>query len=174
MTISNKYENMVEQLEKLKEKDEYEFIKAVNSLSNEDFVGIYKAKSYTGTDEGIFGYFGNVYFNNEDIDEYLVNKGYVLGTLIVPDEMKDKMRNWKYAWYECIENKLKNGLISQKEAFEEVNKAFGDVNDMIETYESNCLEYLIELYQKYEDEIDTYFILEQRDRIIEELEDEYL
>lgn len=115
-----------------------------------------------------------MYFNNEDIDEYLVNKGYVLGTLIVQDEVKDKMMVWKDVWFECIENKRKNGHISPEKAIEEMKKASDKVDDMIETYESNCLEYLIELYQKYEDEIDTYFILEQRDRITKELEDEYL
>ncbi len=171
---TNNYENVVEHLEKLKEEDEEQFIEEVKALSDEDFVGVYKEKSYVGTDEGIFGYFGDVYFNNEDIDEYLVNKGYVLGTLIVQDEVKDRMRVWKDVWCECIENKRKNGHISPEKAIEEMKKASDKVEDMIETYESNCLEYLIELYQKYEDEIDTYFILEQRNRITEDLEDEYL
>lgn len=171
---TDKYDSMVERLEELKNTDEEKFIENIKELSDEDFVGVYKEKSYVGTDEGIFGYFGNVYFNNEDIDEYLVSKGYVLGTLIVQDEVKDKMRIWKDVWCECIENKRKNGHISPEKAIEEMKKVSDKVDDMIETYESNCLEYLIELYQKYEDEIDTYFILEQRDRITEELKDEYL
>ena len=174
MTISNKYENMVEQLEKLKEKDEYEFIKAVNSLSNEGFVGIYKAKSYVGTSEGIFGYFGDVYFNNEDIGKYLVDKWHVLPTSIIPDEFKDKLMIWKNVLHESIENKRKNGHISPEKAIEEMKEASDKVDNMIETYENNCIEYLCELYQQHEDEIDTYFILEQRNRIIEDLEDEYL
>lgn len=151
---------MIDYLNSLK-KDGEQFIEVVNDLSNEDFVGI-------------FGYFGDVYFNNEDIDEYLVNKGYVLGTLIVPDEMKDRMRIWKDEWFDCINNKQKSGEISPEEAIKEKEKAFDSVEDMIKTYERNCLEYLCELYQKYEDEIDTYFILDQRDRIIEDLKDEYL
>lgn len=172
--ITNKYDSMVERLEEFKNTDEEKFIEDIKALSDEDFVGIYKEKDYIGTDEGIFGYFGDVYFNNEDIDEYLVNKGYVLGTLIVPDELKDKMMIWKDVWCECIENKQKNGNISPEKAIEEMKEVSDKVDDMIETYESNCLEYLIELYQKHEDEIDTYFILEQRDRITKELEDEYL
>lgn len=170
---TNNYENVVEHLEKLKEEDEEQFIEEVKALSDEDFVGVYKEKSYVGTDEGIFGYFGDVYFNNEDIGKYLVDKWHVLETKIIPDELKDKMMIWKNVLYESIEYRRENGYISPEKAIEEMKEASDRVDDMIEAYEENCLEFLIELYQKHEDEIDTYFILEQRDRIIEDLEDEY-
>lgn len=172
--ITNKYDSVVERLEELKNTDEEKFIEEIKALSNEDFVNVYKNKSYTGTDEGIYGYFGNVYFNNEDIGKYLVDKWHVLGTKIIPDELKDKMMIWKDVWCECIENKQKNGNISPEKAIEEMKEASDKVDNMIESYENDCIEQLYTLYQQYEDEIDTYFILEQRDRLIGELEDEYL
>lgn len=165
---------MVERLNELKNTDEEKFIEEIKALSDEDFVGVYKEKSYVGTDEGIFGYFGDVYFNNEDIGKYLIDKWHVLGTSVISDELKDKMMIWKDVWCESIEYRRKNGYISTEKAIEEMKEASDSVDDMIETYESNCLRYLTELYNKHEDEIDTYFILEQRDRITEELEDEYL
>lgn len=173
MTTS-KYKNMVEYLEKLMEEDEEQFIETIKNLSDEDFVGVYKEKNYVVTEVGIFGYFGDVYYINEDVDRYLVNNGYLSGTLIVSDEMKDRMRIWKDKWFDCINNKQKNGEISSEEATDEKRKVADKINDMIRTYKFNCLDYLLELYLRYKDEIDTYFILEQRDRIIEELEDEYL
>lgn len=172
--ITSKYDSMVEHLEEFKNTDEEKFIEEIKALSDEDFVNVYKNVKYAGTEVGIFGYFGDVYFNNEDVDRYLVNNGYVSGTLIVSDEMKDRMRIWKDEWFDCINNKQKNGEISSEESIDEKKKVSDKINDMIKTYKFNCLEYLLELYLKYKDEIDTYFILEQRDRIIEELEDEYL
>lgn len=171
---TNKYDSMVERLEELKNTDEEKFIEEIKALSDEDFVGVYKEKSYAGTEVGIFGYFGNVYFNNEDIDEYLVDKNYVIGSLIVTDEMREQMEDGKNREIDRFLKAQEDGYFSEEKVNEIIRRISNEFVDSVESYESDCTENLYKLYQQYEDEIDAYFILEQRDRLIDELENELM
>lgn len=173
MTTS-RYDSMVERLDELKNTDEEKFIEEIKALSDEDFVNVYKNESYTGTDEGIYGYFGDVYFNNEDIDEYLVDKNYVIGSLIVTDEMREQLEDGKNREIDRFLKAQEDGYFSEEKTNETIRRISNEFEKDIESYENDCIEQLYTLYQQYEDEIDTYFILEQRDRLIGELEDEYL
>lgn len=170
----NKYNSMVEHLEELKNTDEEKFIEEIKALSDEDFVGIYKNENYIGTDEGIYGYFGNVYFNNEDIDKYLVDKNYVIGSLIVTDEMREQMEDGKNREIDRFLKAQEDGYFSEEKVNEIIRRISNEFVDSVESYESDCTENLYKLYQQYEDEIDAYFILEQRDRLIDELENELI
>lgn len=173
MTTS-KYDFMVERLDELKNTDEEKFIEEIKALSDEDFVGIYKNESYTGTDEGIYGYFGNVYFNNEDIDEYLVDKNYVIGSLIVTDEMREQLEDGKNREIDRFLKAQEDGYFSREKTNDTIRRISNEFEKDIESYENDCIEQLYTLYQQYEDEIDAYFILEQRERLIDELEDELI
>ena len=172
--MTNKYDSMVECLEELKNTDEEKFIEEIKALSDEDFVGVYKNENYIGTDEGIYGYFGNVYFNNEDIDEYLVDKNYVIGSLIVTDEMREQLEDGKNREIDRFLKAQEDGYFSEEKTNETIRRISNEFEKGIESYENDCIEQLYALYQQYEDEIDTYFILEQRDRLIGELEDELI